>query len=85
MGNHWDTVLGQESPDIQGRVAWRIIVAQETGTGRPPVKPFPMNCISKALQNHSVDSLIHVLALEKKYVMHQTLHIKESEQHCLDF
>jgi hypothetical protein len=37
-----------------------------------------MNCISKALQNGYVDSLIDGLALGKKIVMHQTLHIKES-------
>jgi hypothetical protein len=31
-----------------------------------------------------VDSLIHGQALEKKLVMHQTLRVKESDQHCLD-
>jgi hypothetical protein len=30
------------------------------------------------------DSLIHGLALGKKLVMHQTLCVKESDQHCLD-
>jgi hypothetical protein len=39
-----------------------------------------MNCISKALQNGYVDSLIHGLALGKKLVMHQTLRVKESDQ-----
>jgi hypothetical protein len=37
-----------------------------------------MNCISKALQNGYVDSLIHGLALGKKLVTHQTLRVKES-------
>jgi hypothetical protein len=41
-------------------------------------------CISKALQNGYVDSLIHGLALGKKLVMHQTLRFKESYQHCRD-
>jgi hypothetical protein len=77
-------VLGQEFPDAQGRVAWRIVVVQKPGHGRPFVRPFPMNCTSKALQNGYVESLIHGLALEKKLVMHQTLHVKESDQHCID-
>jgi hypothetical protein len=77
-------VLGQEFPDTQGRVAWRIVVVQKRGNRRPFVRPFPMNCISKALQNGYVGSLIHGLALGKKLVMHQTLHVKESDQHCLD-
>jgi hypothetical protein len=77
-------VLGQEFPDTQGRVAWRIVVVQKPGTGRPFVRPFPTKCISKALQNGFVDSLIHGLALGKKLVMHQTLHVTESDQHCLD-
>jgi hypothetical protein len=38
----------------------------------------------KGLQNGYVDSLIHGLALGKKLMMHQTLRIKESVQHCLD-
>jgi hypothetical protein len=71
-------VLGQEFPDTQGRVAWRIVVVQKSGTGRPFVRPFPKKCISKALQNGYVDSLIHGLALGKKLVMHQTLRVKES-------
>jgi hypothetical protein len=37
-----------------------------------------MKCISKALQNGHVDSLIHGQALGKKLVMHQTLRVKES-------
>jgi hypothetical protein len=61
-------------------VAWRIVVVQKPGTGRPFVRPFPTNCISKALQNAYVDSLIHGLALGKKLVMHQTLRVKESDQ-----
>jgi hypothetical protein len=44
------------------------------------VRPFPTNCISKALQNGYVDGLIHGLATEKKLVMHQTLRVKESDQ-----
>jgi hypothetical protein len=71
-------VLGQEFPDTQGRVAWRIVVVQKPGTRRPFVRPFPTNCISKALQNGYVDSLIHGLALGKKFAMHQTLRVKES-------
>jgi hypothetical protein len=77
-------VLGQEFPDIQGCVAWRIVVVQKPVTGRPFVRLFPTNCISKVLQNGYVDSLIHGLALGKKLVMHRTLHVKESDQHCLD-
>jgi hypothetical protein len=77
-------VLGQEFPDTQGRVAWRIVEVQKLRTGRPFVRPFPTNCISKALQNGSVESLIHGLALGKKLVMHQTLCVKESNQHCLE-
>jgi hypothetical protein len=42
------------------------------------VRPFPTNCISKALQKGYVDSLIHGLALGKKLVMHQTLRVKEA-------
>jgi hypothetical protein len=75
--------LGQEFPDTQGHVAWRIVV-QKPGTRRPFVRPFLTNCFSKALQNGYVDSLIHDLVLGKKLVMHQTLRIKESDQHCLD-
>jgi hypothetical protein len=65
-------------------MAWRIAVVKKPGTGRPFVRPFSTNCISKALQNGYVDSLIHGLALGKKLMMHQTLRIKESDQHCLD-
>jgi hypothetical protein len=65
-------------------VAWHIVVVQKPGTGRPFVRPFSMNCILKALQNSYVDSLIHGLAFGKKLVMHQTLHVKESDQHYLD-
>jgi hypothetical protein len=83
VGNHGDAVLGQEFPDTQDRVAWRIVV-QKPGTGRPFVRPFPTNYISKELQNGYVDSLIHGLTLGKKLVMHQTLRVKESDQHCLD-
>jgi hypothetical protein len=71
-------VLGQEFPDPQGRVAWRIVVVQKPGTGSPFVRPT--NCIWKALQNGYVYSLIHGLALEKKLVMRQTLRVKESYQ-----
>jgi hypothetical protein len=41
----------------------------------------PINCISKALQNGYVDSLIHDLSLGKKLVMHQILRVKESDHH----
>jgi hypothetical protein len=84
VGNRRDAVLGQEFSVTEGRVAWRIVVVQKPGTRRPFVRPFPMICISKALQNSYVDSLIHGLALGKKLVMHQTLHVEESDQHCLD-
>jgi hypothetical protein len=57
---------------------------QKPGTGKPFVRPFPTKCISKAFQNGYVDSLIHGLALGKKLVMHQTLRVKESDQHCSD-
>jgi hypothetical protein len=59
-------------------------VVQKPGYGKQFVGPFPTNCISKALQNGYVDSLIHNLALGKKLVMPQTLCVKESDQHCLD-
>jgi hypothetical protein len=65
-------------------MAWCIIVVQKPGTGRPFVRLFPTNCISKSLQNGYADSLIHGLALGKKLVVHQTLHVKESDQQCLD-
>jgi hypothetical protein len=52
----------------------------EASTRRPFVRPFPMNCISKALQYGYVDILIHGLALGKKLVTHQTLCVKESNQ-----
>jgi hypothetical protein len=71
-------VLGQEVPATNGHVAWRIVVEQKPGTGRPFVKPFLTNCISKALQNGYVDSLTHGLVLGKKLMMHQTLRIKKS-------
>jgi hypothetical protein len=77
-------MLGQEFPDTPGCVAWRIVVVQKPGTGRPFVRPFLANCISKALQNGYVDSLIYGLALGKKLVMHQTVRVKESDYHCLD-
>jgi hypothetical protein len=77
-------VLGQEFPDTQGGVAWRNFVVQKPGTGRPFLRPFPTNCISKALHNGYVDSLIHGLALGKKLMMNQTLCVEESNQHCLD-
>jgi hypothetical protein len=77
-------VLGQEFPDTQGRVARRIVVVQKPRTGRPYVRPFPTNCISEALRNGYVGSLIHGLALRKKLVMHQTLSVKESDQHYPD-
>jgi hypothetical protein len=77
-------VLGQEFPDTQGRVALSIVVVQKPGPGKPFVRPFPTNCISKALQNGYIDSVIHGLKLGKKLVMHQTLCVKESDQHCLD-
>jgi hypothetical protein len=82
VGNHRDAVLGQEFSDTLGRVAWCIVVVQKPGTRRLFVRPFPTNCISKALQNGNVDSLIHGLALRKKLMMHQTLHIRESDHHC---
>jgi hypothetical protein len=65
-------------------MAQHIVMVQKPGTRRPFVRPFLMNCISKALQNGYVDSLIHGLALGKKLMMHQTLCIEESDQHCLD-
>jgi hypothetical protein len=65
-------------------MARRIVVVQKPGTRRPFVRLFPKNCILKALQNSYVDSPIHGLALGKKLVMHQTLRVKESDQHCLD-
>jgi hypothetical protein len=74
-------MLGQEFPDTQGRVAWRIVMVQKPGTGRPFARPFPTNCISKALQNGYVDSLIHGMALGKKLVMYQTHSVKESDHH----
>jgi hypothetical protein len=61
--NHGDAVLGQEFSDTQGRVAWRIVMVQKPGTGRLFVRPFPTNCILKALQNGQIDSLIYGLAL----------------------
>jgi hypothetical protein len=84
VGNHGDAVLGQECPDTEGHVAWRIVVVQKPGTRKPFVRPFLTNCILKALQNGYVDSLIHGLALGKKLMMHQTLRVKETDQHYLD-
>jgi hypothetical protein len=49
------------------------------------VRPFPTNCISKALQNGYVDSLIHGLALGKKLVMHQTSASKKAISIVLTF
>jgi hypothetical protein len=77
-------VLGQEFPDTQSRMAWHIVVVQKPSTGGLFVRPFPTNYISMALQNGYEDSLIHGLALGKKLVMHQSLHVKESDQYCLD-
>jgi hypothetical protein len=77
VGNHGDAVLGQEFPDTQGCVAWRIVKVKKPNTRRPFVRPFPTNCISKAWQNSYVDSL----AMGKKLIMHQTLHVKESDHH----
>jgi hypothetical protein len=61
----------------------RIVMVQKPGTGRPFVRPFPMNCISKVLQNGYVDCLIYSLALGKKLVMYQILRVKESDQRSL--
>jgi hypothetical protein len=69
MGNHRDAVLGQEFPDTQGRLAWRIVMVQKPGTGRSFVRPFLTNFISKALQNGYVDSPFFGLVLGKKLVM----------------
>jgi hypothetical protein len=49
------------------------------------VGPFPTNDISKALQECSIKSLIHVTALVKKIKIYQTLHVKESDQHHLEY
>jgi hypothetical protein len=73
-----------KNSDTQGGMAWRTVVVQKPVTERPFVRPFPKNCISKALQNGYVDSLIHGLAVGKKLVMYQTLRDKESDQQCLD-
>jgi hypothetical protein len=59
-------------------------MVQNPGAGRPFVRQFPTKCISKVLQNSYADSLIHGLVLGKILEMQQTLHVKESDQHCLD-
>jgi hypothetical protein len=72
-------------------VPWRIAAMQKPCTGRPFARPFPTDCTSKALPNGSVDSLIYLLALEKKSVMHQTLQLKKAiivlmfDRTCLAF
>jgi hypothetical protein len=62
VGNHGDAVLCQEFPDTQGRVAWRIVVVQKPGTGRPFVKPFPTNCISSEFISNLSDRQMPVPA-----------------------
>lgn len=44
-----------------------------------------MNCILKALQNRFVNSMTHAMARGNKFMMHQTLDIKDSSQYCFDF
>ena len=68
------------------RLEWRIMmISHKEGTGVSFVGPFPTNWTSKAVQNFSVDGLIHVLAFGEKFVIHLNPHIKESCKHYLDF
>jgi hypothetical protein len=79
-----DAVLGKEFPDTQGCLACCTVMVHKPGTRKTFVRLLPTNCFSKSLQNGSVGSLIHVMALGKKFAKHQTLHVKESDQHCLN-
>jgi len=85
MENHWDAVVGQDLPDAWGRWSHHTVVVKKPGIGRSFVRLFPRNCILKMLQNGSVDGMIYCLALGNKFVMHQTLHIKEGDQHYCNF
>jgi hypothetical protein len=71
-GSHWDVVLSEKVHGIQGWVAWHIIVMLKPGTGTWSVEDVSNK--SKALQNGSVDSLIDILVLGKKFIMLQTYH-----------
>jgi hypothetical protein len=81
MGSYWDAVVGQDLPDAWGRYSLRTVVVRKPGIGRSFVRLFPRNCVLEMLQNVSVDGMIYCLALGNKFVMHQTLHTKEGDQH----
>lgn len=85
MGSHWDAVVGQELSDSWGHWAHHTVVVKKPGSGWSFVRLLSRNCILKMLENGSVDGMIHCLALGKKFVMHQTLHIKEGDQHYCSF
>lgn len=81
MGNHWDALVGQDLPDTWGRWSHCTVVVKKPGIGISLLRLFPRNSILKMLQNVSVDGMIYSLALENKFMMHQTFHIKEGDQH----
>jgi hypothetical protein len=81
MRSYWDAVVGQDLPDARGRRSHRTVVVRKPGIGRSFVRLFPRNCILKMLQNGSVDGMIYCLALGNKFMIQQTLHIKEGDQH----
>jgi hypothetical protein len=85
MVSHWDAVVGQELPDTSGHWAHHTVVVKKPGSGRSFVKLFTRKCILKMLQNGSLDGMIHCLALGKKFVMPQTLHSREGDQHYCSF
>ena len=87
MWNHWNVMLCQEVPDIQGHLAHCIIQMQKQ------VPAAMCEAVSnELLLRGTADSLCRhcdwccgPAALGKKFVIHQTLYFIESDQHCLDF
>jgi hypothetical protein len=84
MGSHWDAVVGQDLPDAWGH--W----SHHTHSEEARYWKIICEAVSKELRledvtNGSVDGMIYCLALGNKFVMHQTLHIKEDDQHYCNF
>jgi len=78
MWNHWNAVLCQEVPDIQGHWAHCIVQRQKQ------VPEAMCETLSNELLLRGIADSLCLAALGKKFVMHQTFCIIESDQHLLD-
>ena len=70
MGIHWGAVHDKE---LTLWAAEPIVYCKDVQVRyqKPFVRLFLINCISKALENCLVNSLIQILALRKEFVIHQ--------------